>query len=164
MTEKDNNDDFKGGLHIDVETISSGGHVQFAGRDSVINVNTGGDVSQSTQNTITVGGIQTTPQAREKMVERIEVVEEKVEAEPINEETKEEVRHYIAIIKKLMLSKQKPNLNKLISSVKSLAKVGPFTMGVLADLFGEPLATEIIKELGPSAIGFFKAFQSKFGA
>lgn len=164
MSENDSNHKgFSGGLHIDVDTLSAGGNVQFSGRDSILHVHTDGNVSQSNENTITVGGVETTPKARDQIVERIKVVEEKVEAEPIEDDVKEAVHHYVDTIKKLLLSKKKPNPKILIDSVKSLTKTAPFVTGVMADVFAEPLVSEIFKEMGPSAMSFVKAFQAKFG-
>jgi hypothetical protein len=151
------------GMHIDVDHLSVTGHVVFAGRDGTVNVNTGGDVAQNTENSVTVGGVETTRESYDQMVSTIEQVEQKFEEEP-DEDTKEAARHYFDTIKQLLLSTKKPNPKILISTVKSLAKLGPLFVSGVSEVFGEPLAAKIVAELGQGASEFFKAFHARFGA
>lgn len=157
------NDNDGRNLNIDIEHMSVTGHVAFAGRDASIQVNTGGDVALNSENTITVGGIETTQEAHDQLVSTFETVEQKFEDEEADEETREAARHYIGIIKNLLLGKKRPNPKILVNTVKSLAKLGPLFIGGIAAIFGEPLATQIIAELA-GASGFFKVFLERFGA
>lgn len=150
-------------LSVDIEHMTVTGHVAFAGRDASIQVNTGGDVAQNSENIITVGGVETTQEAHDQLVSTIETVEETFEAGEVDEETKEAARHYIETIKKLLLGKKKPNPKILINTVKSLAKLGPLFAGGISVVFGEQLATQIVAELA-GASGFFKAFLARFGS
>lgn len=151
------------GLSVDIEHMSITGHAAFAGRDASIQVNTGGNVAQNSENTITVGGVETTQKEHDKLASKIEAVQQQFEREETDEETKEAARHYIETIKKLLLGKNKPNPKILISTVKSISKLGPiFAIGI-AQVFGEPLASKIISELA-SATGFFTAFMQNFAS
>ncbi|MBT6129923.1 MAG: hypothetical protein HOH55_07470, partial [Candidatus Marinimicrobia bacterium] len=52
-------------MNIEFDSLSvNTGHVVFAGRDSQINVHTGGDVEQHASQKVTVAGVETTNEAR----------------------------------------------------------------------------------------------------
>lgn len=136
------------GFSADVNHLSVTGHVVFAGRDGTVNVNTGGDVAQNTENIMTVGGIETTRESFDQMVSTIENVEKKFDEEEIDEETKEAAKHHFETLKKLLMGKNKPNPKILISAVKSLTNLSPLFLSGLSEVFGEPLVAKIIEEVG----------------
>lgn len=162
MTQTDN-DKPRDGLHLDFDNVTVNGNFGVAGRDVSISTTNYGDVAQRNQNTITVGGVETTEEDYQHLLARIAELEEKIEAEDVDEETKEAARHFIKNIKDMLLAKKRPNPKILIDSVKSLAKLGPFFAAGIATVFGEPLAEQIIQGLGGSTSSFFRVLRSRFG-
>ena len=58
----ESNQPYRRDINIEIDQLSVTGHVVFAGRDGKVHVQTGGDVAQHTHQTVTVGGVETTPQ------------------------------------------------------------------------------------------------------
>lgn len=143
------------GFSVDVDHLSVTGHVVFAGRDGTVNVNTGGDVAQNTENIMTVGGVETTRESFDQMVSTIEHVEKKFEEKDIDEETREVAKYYFETIKKSLMGKKKPNPKILVSALKSLTNLGPLFLSGVSEIFGEPLAAQIIAELGQGTTTLF---------
>ena len=139
------------GVQADIGHLSVTGHVVFAGRDGTVNVNTGGDVAQNTNNMMTVAGVETTRDAYNSMVSTLDKVEKQYEEEASDEETSEAAIHYLQTIKKLLMGKKKPNLSILMDSVKSLKRLGPIFAGGVAEVMAEPLVAKIMTELGENA-------------
>lgn len=149
--EKANRSQANNGVQADFGHLSVTGHVVFAGRDGSVNVNTGGDVAQNTNNMMTVAGVETTRDAYNSMVSTLDKVEKQYEEEAPDEDTSEAAIHYLRTIKKLLMGKKKPNLSILMDSVKSLKRLGPIFAGGAAQVMAEPLVTKIMTELGENA-------------
>lgn len=139
------------GVQADIGHLSVTGHVVLAGRDGSVNVNTGGDVAQNTNNMMTVAGIETTRDAYNSMVSTIDAVEKQFEEEAPDEDTGEEALHHLETIKKLLMKKKKPNLKILMNSLKSLKRLGPVFAGGAAQVLAEPLVSKVLTELGQNA-------------
>lgn len=148
-------------MYIDIDQLSVTGHVVFAGRDGTVKVNTGGDVDQTTTHTVTIGGIQASPEAAENLITTIEQVEETIETDTVDEETKEVAQHHFATIKKLLLSKKRPNPKILIHAVKILFRISPLMASGIIAIFGEPLAAQIVGTLGGGAVQFFERLMAR---
>ncbi len=65
------------GVNVQGGHFSVTGHVAFGGRDVSISVTTGGDVAQTNNTTMTVGGVETTRAEYDSMVASVRTVDQK---------------------------------------------------------------------------------------
>ncbi|MGJ3237303.1 MAG: hypothetical protein ACFE0Q_01215 [Anaerolineae bacterium] len=157
-------DDRQWGVNATIDHLAVTGHVVFAGRDGTVQVTTGGDVAQTSDNKVIVGGIQASPEAYKQLVATFDQAEQEVDSGSDDEDTRELAQHYMQTIKRLLTSKKKPNLRLLIDSTKKLTKLGPFFAALVAQIFAEPLVSQIIENLGQGGIGFLKALRAYLNA
>ncbi len=160
----DNDDKAQSGMNIEFEQLSVTGHVVFAGRDGSVSVNTGGNVDQQTTQTITVGGIETTPEALEHLLAKIDEVNQVIEADDLDEETKEAAAHDLAVIEKQLTSSKKPNAKILVTAARTLYRISPVLASAVFALFGEPLASQIVVGVGGIAVQFFETLMKRHNA
>ena len=84
---------FRPDINIDIDQLSVTGHVVFAGRDGQVKVQTGGDVAQHTNQTVTVGGVETTPQEFDMMLQCFRNVEDTIKKQDMLPESREAAMH-----------------------------------------------------------------------
>ena len=142
-------------MNIEVGHLSVTGHVVFAGRDGQVNVSTGGDVAQHTTQTITVGGVETTREALDSMIETIRGIDEKIEEDSLDEESKEAAEFDLRTIEDQLTGIKKPNGRILVTALKSLYRLSPVLASGIMALFGEPLVAQIIAGVGGIAVQFY---------
>ncbi len=144
-------------IHIEIDHLSVTGHVVFAGRDGQVNVQTGGDVAQHTTQTITVGGVETTPQELDMMLECIRKVEETIKSESLDRNTREAAMHDFKTVEQQLTTEKKPNPRLLIRAAKSLLRFSPALTAAALTLFDQPLVGAILASFGEVAVNFHEA-------
>ena len=145
-------------INIDIDHLSVTGHVVFAGRDGQVKVQTGGDVAQHTNQTVTVGGIETTPQEFDMMLQCIRNVEDTINKEQqLAPETREAARHDLQTVETQLTASKKPNPRILLRAAKSLLRFSPALTAAALTLFDQPLVGAILASAGEVAINFHEA-------
>jgi len=156
------NEDEERGMNIEFESLSvNTGHVIFAGRDASVTVQTGGDVAQHGTQTITVGGVETTPEALEKMLIAIRQFDQTIEEASLDEDTTEAALDDLQRLEKQLTSTKKPNARILVNAAKSLFRISPMLASGVIALFGEPLVAQIVAGVGGVAIQFYNTLMQK---
>ena len=162
LSTQNENDDRDYNMNVEFESLSvNTGHVIFAGRDATITVQTGGDVAQNGTQTITVGGVETTQEALDKMIAAIRAVDKTIEEADLDEDTTEAALDDLENLEKQLTSSKKPNPVILIRAAKSLLRISPMLASGVIALFGEPLAAQIIAGVGGVAIQFYNALMQR---
>ena len=151
LTDKPNN------IHIEIDHLSVTGHVVFAGRDGQVNVQTGGDVAQHTTQTVTVGGVETTPQELDMMMECIRKVEKTIKSENLDRNTREAAMHDFKTVEQQLTTAKKPNPRLLMRAAKSLLRFSPALTAAALTLFDQPLVGAILASFGEVAVNFHQA-------
>ncbi len=144
-------------INIDIDHLSVTGHVVFAGRDGQVKVQTGGDVAQHTNQTVTVGGVETTPQEFDMMLECIRNVEDTIQKQELQPETRETAMHDLQTVEAQLTTPAKPNTRLLIRAAKSLLRFSPALTAAALTLFDQPLVGAIMASAGEVAINFHEA-------
>ena len=112
-------------MNIEIDHLSVTGHVVFAGRDGQVKVQTGGDVAQHTTQTVTVGGVETTPQELDMMIQCIRNIEDTIKKEELPSETQEAAMHDLQTVEQQLTTSKKPNTRLLVRAAKSLLRFSP---------------------------------------
>ena len=145
---------FKPNINIEIDHLSVTGHVVFAGRDGQVNVQTGGDVAQHTNQTITAGGVETTPQELDLMMNCIQNVAETIKGDSMNKESKEAAMHDLQTVEEQLTTEKKPNPRILMRAAKSLLRFSPALTAAALTLFDQPLVGAILASFGEVAVNF----------
>ena len=145
-------------LHIDIDHLSVTGHVVFAGRDGAVKVQTGGDVAQHTNQTVTVGGVETTPQEIDMMLQCFRKMEDTISQErQLPAESREAALHDLNTVQAQLTTASKPNPRILLRAAKSLLRFSPALTAAALTLFDQPLVGAILASAGEVAINFHEA-------
>ncbi len=145
-------------INIEIDHLSATGHVVFAGRDGQIKVQTGGDVAQHTNQTVTVGGVETTPQEFDMMLQCIRNVEDTIKNEArLAPDKRDEARHDLQTLEAQLTTSKKPNPRILLRAAKSLLRFSPALTAAALTLFDQPLVGAILASAGEVAINFHEA-------
>ncbi len=145
-------------INIDINHLSVTGHVVFAGRDGQVRVQTGGDVAQHTNQTVTVGGVETTPQELDMMIQCIRNVEQTINTEKrLQPESREAAMHDLQTVESQLTTTKRPNPRILIRAAKSLLRFSPALTAAALTLFDQPLVGAILASAGEVAINFHEA-------
>lgn len=148
---------FRPDINIDIDHLSVTGHVVFAGRDGQVKVQTGGDVAQHTNQTVTVGGVETTPQEFDMMLQCIRNVEETIQKQDMQTESREAAMHDLQTVEAQLTTPKKPNTRLLLRAAKSLLRFSPALTAAAMTLFDQPLVGAILASAGEVAINFHEA-------
>jgi hypothetical protein len=154
--------DGKRNMHIEFESLSvNTGNVIFAGGDAQINTHTGGDVAQNSTQTITVGGVETTREELDKMLEAILNFDKTIDEASLDEEATEAAVEELQRLEKQLTSSKKPNARILVSAAKSLFRLSPMLASGVIALFGEPLVAQIVAGVGGIAMQFYNTLMQR---
>jgi hypothetical protein len=140
------------GMHLDVKHFSVGGNVVIAGGDGSIHVTTGGDVEQTTNTSITVGGVETTRDEYDGMVSSLLDVQKTIEEVPLEPIEQEAAEQNLLTLETQLTSEKPPNPRILEQATKSLYRISPLIAGQLISLFSNPLVGQIVEGAGQMAI------------
>lgn len=141
-------------LNIEIDQLSVTGHVVFAGRDGKVHVQTGGDVAQHTNQTMTVGGVETTPKELDMMIRCIRDVEATIKTEKLNPQLQEAAMHDLQTVEAQLTKEKKPNPRILLRAAKSLLRFSPALTAAALTLFDQPLVGAILASFGEVAVNF----------
>ena len=141
-------------LNIEIDQLSVTGHVVFAGRDGKVQVQTGGDVAQHTNQTMTVGGVETTPKELDMMIRCIRDVEARIKTEKLNPQLQEAAMHDLQTVEAQLTKEKKPNPRILLRAAKSLLRFSPALTAAALTLFDQPLVGAILASFGEVAVNF----------
>ena len=141
-------------LNIEIDHLSVTGHVVFAGRDGKVHVQTGGDVAQHTNQTVTVGGVETTPKELDIMIRSIRDVEDAIRNENLNPQLQEAAMHDLQTVEAQLTKEKKPNPRILLRAAKSLLRFSPALTAAALTLFDQPLVGAILASFGEVAVNF----------
>lgn len=144
-------------LNIEIDQLSVTGHVVFAGRDGKVHVQTGGDVAQHTNQTVTVGGVETTPRELDMMIRCIRDVEDTILKENLNPQLQEAAMHDLHTVEAQLTKEKKPNPRILVRAAKSLLRFSPALTAAALTLFDQPLVGAILASFGEVALNFHDA-------
>ena len=144
-------------INIEIDHLSVTGHVVFAGRDGQVKVQTGGDVAQHTNQTVTVGGVETTPQEFDMMLQCIRNVEDTIQKDALQPETRETALHDLQTVEAQLTTSKKPNPRILVRAAKSLLRFSPALTAAALTLFDQPLVGAILASAGEVAFNFHDA-------
>lgn len=145
---------FRRDLNIEIDHLSVTGHVVFAGRDGKVHVQTGGDVAQHTNQTVTVGGVETTPQELDIMIRSIRDIEDTIKKEIPNPQLQEAAMHDLQTVEAQLTTEKKPNPRILVRAAKSLLRFSPALAAAALTLFDQPLVGAILASFGEVAVNF----------
>ncbi len=148
---------FRPDINIDIDQLSVTGHVVFAGRDGQVKVQTGGDVAQHTNQTVTVGGVETTPQEFDMMLQCFRNVEDTIKKQDMLPESREAAMHDLNTVEAQLTTPKKPNTRLLLRAAKSLLRFSPALTAAALTLFDQPLVGAIMASAGEVAINFHEA-------
>lgn len=153
--EKDQQSDIPhGGMQIDIGHLSATGNVVISGRDGSVYVNTGGNVDQQSNQTITVGGVETTREALEQMVTKLRAVDTAITESNLDDDTTEAALHDLKTLEEQLTGEKKPNPKILVRVARALYRLSPMLASAIFALFGEPLASQIMVGVGGLALQF----------
>ncbi len=144
-------------LNIEIDHLSVTGHVVFAGRDGKVHVQTGGDVAQHTNQTVTVGGVETTPKELDMMIRCIRDVEGTIKKDNLNPQLQEAAMHDLQTVEAQLTKEKKPNPRILMRAAKSLLRFSPALTAAALTLFDQPLVGAILASFGEVAVNFHDA-------
>jgi len=144
-------------LNIEIDHLSVTGHVVFAGRDGKVHVQTGGDVAQHTNQTVTVGGVETSPKELDMMIRCIRDVEDTIRKENLNPQLQEAAMHDLQTVETQLTKEKKPNPRILLRAAKSLLRFSPALTAAALTLFDQPLVGAILASFGEVAMNFHDA-------
>ena len=148
-------------INIDIDSLSVTEHVVFAGRDGQVKVQTGGDVAQHTNQTVTVGGVETTPQEFDMMLQCFRNMENTIQQENLASENREAAMHDLHTVEAQLTSSKKPNPRILIRAAKSLLRFSPALTAAALTLFDQPLVGAILASVGEVALNFQEALSGQ---
>ena len=151
-------------INIDIDSLSVTGHVVFAGRDGQVKVQTGGDVAQHTNQTVTVGGVETTPQEFDMMLQCIRNMEDTIRRENLAPANREAAMHDLHTVEAQLTASKKPNPRILARAAKSLLRFSPALTAAALTLFDQPLVGAILASVGEVAINFQEALSGQRAA
>ena len=151
-------------INIEIDHLSVTGHVVFAGRDGTVKVQTGGDVAQHTNQTVTVGGVETTPQELDVMLQCLRTMEATIQKESAPPEAREAAMHDLQTVEAQLTATKKPNLRILRRAAKSLLRFSPALTAAALTLFDQPLVGAILASAGEVALNLHEAVTSGGGA
>ncbi len=141
-------------LNIEIDHLSVTGHVVFAGRDGKVQVQTGGDVAQHTNQTVTVGGVETSPRELDLMIRCIRDVEETIKNDKLNPQLREAAMHDLQTVEAQLTKEEKPNPRIFMRAAKSLLRFSPALTAAALTLFDQPLVGAILSSFGEVAVNF----------
>ena len=145
-------------INIEIDHLSVTGHVVFAGRDGQVKVQTGGDVAQHTNQSVTVGGVETTPQAFDMMIQCLRRMEDTINKErQLPADTREAALHDLNTVEAQLTTSAKPNPRILLRAARSLLRFSPALTAAALTLFDQPLVGAILASAGEVAINFHEA-------
>lgn len=145
-------------ISIDIDQLSVTGHVVFAGRDGQVQVQTGGDVAQHTHHTVTVGGVETTAQEVDLMLQCFRKMEDSINSQrQLPADTREAALHDLKTVEAQLTTRAKPNPRILVRAAKSLLRFSPALTAAALTLFDQPLVGAILASAGEAAINFHEA-------
>ena len=151
-------------INIDIDSLSVTGHLVFAGRDGQVKVQTGGDVAQHTNQTVTVGGVETTPQEFDMMLQCFRNMEDTIKKDNRASESREAAMHDLHTVEAQLTSSKKPNPRILIRAAKSLLRFSPALTAAALTLFDQPLVGAILASIGEVAFNFQEALSGQRAA
>ena len=151
-------------INIEIDHLSVTGHVVFAGRDGQVKEQTGGDVAQHTNQTVTVGGVETTPQEFDMMLQCLRNVEDTIQKENLESENREAAMHDLHTVEAQLTASKKPNPRILLRAAKSLLRFSPALTAAALTLFDQPLVGAILASVGEVAINFQEAISGQRAA
>jgi len=162
-SDKDQHSDIRpdGGMHVDIGHLSASGNVVISGRDGSVYVNTGGNVEHQTTQTITVGGVETTREALEQMMTKIQSVQTAIVESNIDEETQEAAEYDLKTLQEQLTNSKKPNAKILVKAARGLYRISPMLASAVFALFNEPLASQIMMAVGGVATQFVEAIMKR---
>ena len=146
-------------LKVDIDQLSVTGHVVIAGRDGKVHVQTGGDVAQHTHHSVTVGGVETSPQEFDMMLQCIRNVEQTIRTEKLSLESQEAAMHDLQTVEAQLTTEKKPNPRILVRAAKSLLRFSPALTAAALTLFDQPLVGAILASAGEVALNFHEAIR-----
>ena len=144
-------------INIEIDQLSVTGHLVFAGRDGQVKVQTGGDVAQHTNQTVTVGGVETTPQELDMMLQCIRSVEDTIQHENLDTQNREAAMHDLETVEAQLTTSKKPNPRILMRAAKSLLRFSPALTAAALTLFDQPLVGAILASVGEVAMNFHES-------
>lgn len=156
MGNNSNSDDQRD-MQIDVGHLSVTGHVVFAGRDGSVSVNTGGNVDQNTTHSLTVGGVETTRDQYDSVVSSIRNVEQTIETQPLDPNTREAAEHNLQTMEQQLTGTKRPNPKILAQAARALYRISPVLAGAVVSVFSEPLVGQIVMATGGTALQLYDA-------
>lgn len=148
-------DSNKGGMSINITTLTAGQNVLISQGDANLTMHTGGNLAQSNINRITVGGVETTPEARESMLKQIQAAVKVIEKAQLDPDTREEAEYNLKAIETQLTQERTPNQNILVKAAKQLYRFSPAIAGAVISIFSEPLVGQIVMAAGETAIRFY---------
>ena len=149
-------------MNIEFESLSvNTGHVVFAGRNAQVNVYTGGSVEQRASQKVIVGGVETTREARDRMIATIRQFDESIKKARLDEDTTESALDDLQKLEEQLTSSKKPNPRILVKVARSLLRVSPVLASSVIALFGDPLVAQIVAGVGGIAMQFYNALMQK---
>lgn len=151
-------------VDVDIEQFSASGHVIISAGDASIHVSTGGDVDQTNEMTITVGGVEASPAAYETMLTRIQELKDSILTSDLPPEDAEVAEHYADLVETQLTSEKKSNSTLLASAAKRLYKLSPTLATAVAALFFDPLVGQIVGLAGGAAAQLMNALKSVAGS
>lgn len=150
--------------HVNVEfesvSINTGDFIIAGGNVKKI-IQTGGNVEQHASQKITVGGVETTHEARDKMIAAIREFDKSITEASLDEDTTEAALDDLQRLEKQLTSSKKPNPRILITAAKSLFRLSPMLASGVIALFGEPLIAQIVAGVGGVAMQFYNVLMQK---
>lgn len=150
---KQDNDQSTGqGMQIDVGHLSVTGHVVFAGRDGSVNVSTGGDVEQTANTSLMVGGVEASREDYDGMVTSIRDVQKTINNEELEASVQAAAEHNLQTIETQLTAESSPNPHVLSQATRSLYRASPRIAGQLVALFSNPLVGQIVESAGETAM------------
>jgi len=142
-------------------SITASGHVVIAGRDSLIKVQTGGDVAQHTHQTVTVGGVETSPQELEIMLQCFREFGETIQSQrQLPAGAREAAMHDLNTFEQQLTAKKTPNIHILKRAAKSLLRLSlrfsPALIAAAFSLFDQPLVGAIMSSTGEAGVKLYE--------
>ena len=144
-------------VNVEIDHLSVTGHFVVAGRDGKVAVQTGGDVKQHTTHTVTVGGMETTPQQFDEMLRGFRQVEDAIKIDRLSPQAKVSAMRDLKTVEAQLTGEKKPNPRLLTRAAKSLLRFSPALTAAAMTLFDQPLVGAILSSVGEAALNLHEA-------
>lgn len=148
-------DSNKGGMSINITTLTAGQNIQISQGNATLHMHTGGNLAQSNINRITVGGVETTTEARDSMLKQLSAAAKTIEQAPLDPDAREEAEYNLKAIEAQLTQERAPNQNILVKAAKQLYRFSPAIAGAVISIFSEPLVGQIVMAAGETAMRFY---------